>query len=80
MRFKTNEIYFEVLREVIINAIVHRDYSIEQANINVKIDDEKILVESPGKPIIALKKPQNCQCILPDEVYRKTKYWNGGTS
>ena len=58
-RKETNEVYFEVLREVIINAIVHRDYTIEQANINVKIDDEKILVESPGKPLVSLEKLQN---------------------
>ena len=58
-RKENNEIYFEVLREVIINAIVHRDYSIEQANINVKIDEEKIIVESPGKPLIPLEKLQN---------------------
>ncbi len=58
-RKETNEAYFEVLREVIVNAIVHRDYSIEQANINVKIDDDKIVVESPGKPLVALEKLQN---------------------
>lgn len=55
-RKEINEVYFEVLREVIINAIVHRDYSIEQANINVKIDDEKISIESPGKPLVSLEK------------------------
>ena len=92
VRNEIKEVYFEVLREVIINAIVHRDYSIEQANINVKIDDEKIFVESPGKPLVSIEKLQNftaptfsvnpkiAQCILSDEVYRKTKYWNGGTS
>ncbi|MFT4681831.1 MAG: ATP-dependent DNA helicase RecG [Flavobacteriales bacterium] len=53
-RKEVNEVYFEVLREVIVNAIVHRDYKIEQANINVKIDDKKIVVESPGKPLVAL--------------------------
>jgi ATP-dependent DNA helicase RecG len=58
-RKETNEVYFEVLREVIINAIVHRDYSIEQANINVKIDNEKIFIESPGKPLVSLEKLQN---------------------
>ncbi len=58
-RKETSEVYFEVLREVIINAIVHRDYSIEQANINVKIDDEKIFIESPGKPLVALEKLQD---------------------
>ncbi|MBX3163298.1 MAG: DeoR family transcriptional regulator [Bacteroidetes bacterium] len=55
-RKEIKEVYFEVLREVIINAIVHRDYTIEQANINVKIDDEKIIVESPGKPLIPIEK------------------------
>jgi len=55
-RTETKEIYFEVLREVIINAIVHRDYTIEGANINVKIDDEKIEIQSPGKPIVSLEK------------------------
>ena len=58
-RKETSEVYFEVLREVIINAIVHRDYKIEQANINVKIDDEKIFIESPGKPLVALEKLQD---------------------
>jgi ATP-dependent DNA helicase RecG len=53
------QIHFEVLREVIINAITHRDYTIEGANINVRIDDDKIIVESPGKPLIALEKLQN---------------------
>ncbi len=56
---EVKEIYFEVLREVILNAITHRDYSIEGANINVKITDEKIVVESPGKPLIPLEKLQN---------------------
>lgn len=58
-RNETNEVYFEVLREVIINAIVHRDYSIEEANINVKIDDDKIVIESPGKPLVSLEKLQS---------------------
>lgn len=40
----------EILREVIINAIIHRDYSIEGAKSQVEIDDEKIIVKSPGAP------------------------------
>jgi ATP-dependent DNA helicase RecG len=55
-RKEINELYFEVLREVIINAIVHRDYTIEQANINVKIDYDKIIIESPGKPLVAMER------------------------
>ncbi len=58
-RNEIKEVYFEVLREVIINAIVHRNYSIEQANINIKIDDDKIVVESPGKPLVAIEKLKN---------------------
>lgn len=58
-RKEIKELYFEVLREVIINAIVHRDYSIDGANINVKIDDEKIVVQSPGKPVVPIEKIQN---------------------
>lgn len=54
-RKEIQEVYFEVLREVIINAIVHRDYSIEGANVNVKIDDEKIEIDSPGKPLVSLQ-------------------------
>ncbi len=44
------EFPIEILREVIINAIIHRDYSIEGAKSQVEIDDEKIIVKSPGAP------------------------------
>lgn len=41
----------EVLREAIVNALVHRDYEIEGAKCEVKIDENKIIVTSPGKPL-----------------------------
>lgn len=41
----------QVLREAIINALVHRDYAIEEAKCELKIDDNKIIVNSPGKPL-----------------------------
>lgn len=41
----------DVLREVIINAIVHRDYSIEGAKSALEIDSDKIVVKSPGVPM-----------------------------
>lgn len=41
----------DVLREVIINAIVHRDYSIEGAKSSLEIDIDKIIVKSPGGPM-----------------------------
>lgn len=58
-RKEEQEVYFEVLREVIINAIVHRDYTIEGANINIKNDIDKLIVESPGKPVVPMDKLKN---------------------
>lgn len=40
----------EVLREVIANAIIHRDYSITQATNYIYIGPEKIIIRSPGFP------------------------------
>lgn len=41
----------EVLREVIANAIIHRDYSITGATNYIYISSEKIIVRSPGAPM-----------------------------
>lgn len=40
----------EVLREAVINAIVHRDYSIEGSKNTINIDDDTIVIKSPGSP------------------------------
>jgi ATP-dependent DNA helicase RecG len=40
-----------VFREAIINAIVHRDYDIEGAPIYFEINDDAIIIKSPGKPV-----------------------------
>ena len=42
---------FELLRESIVNAIVHRDYSLEGAKIQLIVSSESIVVMSPGKPV-----------------------------
>jgi ATP-dependent DNA helicase RecG len=39
----------EVLREVIVNAVAHRDYSIKGENIRVQVFSDRITVYSPGK-------------------------------
>ncbi len=44
----------EVLREAIVNALVHRDYEIEGAKCEIKIDEDKVIVTSPGKPLPAI--------------------------
>lgn len=41
----------EVIREVLANAIIHRDYSITQATNYIYIGSEKIIVRSPGMPM-----------------------------
>ncbi|MFN0157288.1 MAG: ATP-binding protein [Bacteroidota bacterium] len=45
----------EVLREAIINALVHRDYEIEGAKCYLNIDEDKIVVKSPGLPVKPIK-------------------------
>lgn len=40
-----------VFREAIINAIVHRDYDIEGAPIYFEINDDAIIIKSPGEPV-----------------------------
>lgn len=48
--FKTQIIYPELAcREALINAITHRDYSIEGRGIEIKIFDDRLEVLSPGK-------------------------------
>ena len=44
----------EVLREAIVNALVRRDYEIEGAKCEIMIDENKVIVTSPGKPLPAI--------------------------
>lgn len=48
------EASYSALYEVIMNAIVHRDYSIDGGRIMVDVDDEKVVVSSPGEPLCTL--------------------------
>lgn len=54
-RSENYEYPISVLREAVINAIVHRDYDIEQAKIYLIIEDDKITVKSPGAPVSPIK-------------------------
>ncbi len=48
-RFVTTPEYPEfVWKEIIINAVAHRDYSIKGTDIQIKMFDDRIVVESPG--------------------------------
>lgn len=44
----------DVLREAVINAIVHRDYSIDSAKSYLQISEDRIVVKSPGAPVAAI--------------------------
>jgi ATP-dependent DNA helicase RecG len=57
-RFEREEIPefpIEVIREAVINAIVHRDYDNKNAKSYLQIDDDKIVIKSPGKPVDPIK-------------------------
>ena len=48
--FVTEEEYPKFVRqEMIVNAVTHRDYSIRGTDIQIKMFDDRIVVESPGK-------------------------------
>ena len=54
-RVTTYDFPIKVLREVIINALVHRDYDIEGAKCYITISDDEIVVKSPGLPVRPIK-------------------------
>ena len=59
-RKEQNEIYYELIREGLVNALVHRDYGIKQAKIQLVVTQEKTVIRSPGKPMepVTLKQLQ----------------------
>ena len=42
---------FELVREAVVNALVHRDYAIEGAKCQIEITSDTITVKSPGDPL-----------------------------
>lgn len=50
-RRPANEALFELVREGVVNALVHRDYSIEGAKCQLIVTPDTITVKSPGKPV-----------------------------
>lgn len=51
MRGHKNEEIFELVREGIVNALVHRDYDIKGAKIQLKVTPDKVEIISPGAPV-----------------------------
>jgi ATP-dependent DNA helicase RecG len=50
-REKVSHFPLEVIREAIINAIIHRDYSNRQTKVELEITPDKIEIRSPGEPV-----------------------------
>ena len=49
-RFVTEPEYPEFAwKELIVNAVAHRDYSIKGTDIQIKMFDDRLTVESPGR-------------------------------
>lgn len=42
---------FEMIREAVVNALIHRDYGIEGQKCQLVVDSDSITVKSPGGPI-----------------------------
>ena len=41
---------FEMVREAVVNALIHRDYDIEGGKCQVVVTEDTVTVKSPGKP------------------------------
>lgn len=50
-RSEQSDPLFELIREGVVNAIVHRDYSIEGAKCQLQVHPSKIEILSPGGPV-----------------------------
>ncbi|MFY9341569.1 MAG: ATP-binding protein [Planctomycetota bacterium] len=50
-RGEANATLFELLREGIVNALVHRDYDIKGAKCQLEVHPDRIVVRSPGGPV-----------------------------
>lgn len=50
-RREDNEAFFELVREGVVNALVHRDYGIEGAKCQLVVTPHTVVVKSPGRPV-----------------------------
>ena len=64
-RREQNELYYELIREGLVNALVHRDYNIKQAKIQLIVTPETTVIRSPGKPMEPVTLEQLQKFIAP---------------
>ena len=60
-RRKAPTLPFELVREAVVNALIHRDYEIAGAKCQLVVTPDTIVVRSPGSPLlpVTLEKLQN---------------------
>lgn len=51
VRKDKNDVIFTLVREGLVNAIVHRDYDLEQAKCQLMVYPSRIEIHSPGEPV-----------------------------
>lgn len=51
IRKEKNEVVYTLIREGLVNAIVHRDYDIEQAKCQLVVYPSRVEIHSPGSPV-----------------------------
>ncbi len=57
-RKKVPPLPFEMVREAVVNALIHRDYDIRQAKCQLVVTADTITVKSPGGPLPPIKLEQ----------------------
>ncbi len=50
-RKRVNDAFYELVREGVINALVHRDYTITGTKCHLIATPEAIIIKSPGRPV-----------------------------
>jgi ATP-dependent DNA helicase RecG len=50
-RKRINDAFYELVREGIANALVHRDYGIEGSKIQLVVEGDTVTIRSPGAPV-----------------------------
>jgi ATP-dependent DNA helicase RecG len=50
-RKEANKKFFELVREGVVNALVHRDYDVKGAKCQLSVTPDLIVVQSPGRPV-----------------------------
>ena len=74
-RFVTEPEYPEFAwKEIIVNAIAHRDYSIKGTDIQIKMFDDHITVESPGTLPGTVRLNNMREIGLPDPEYKTVAF------